>query len=162
MYRLPPSLGMRTEVLCEADLCDLLGASALPLLTLTRMSPVCVCSVMSDSLQLRGLWPARLFHPWNLPGKNTGVGCHFLLQGIFLTQGSNRSLLSPALAGRFCTTAPPGNPHTWHTVRYMQNSEPTANTLMIIQLPWDILLAAKFASGHFFSDEILMPSLCKS
>ena len=35
-------------------------------------------------------------------------------------------------------------------------------TLMIIQLPWDILLAAKFASGHFFSDEILMPSLCKS
>ena len=27
--------------------------------------------------------------PWNFPGKNTGVGCHFLLQGIFLTQGSN-------------------------------------------------------------------------
>ena len=44
MYRLPPSLGMRTEVLCEADLCDLLGASALPLLTLTRISPVCVCA----------------------------------------------------------------------------------------------------------------------
>ena len=29
----------------------------------------------------------------NFPGKNTGVGCHFLLQGIFLTQGSNLSLL---------------------------------------------------------------------
>ena len=28
-----------------------------------------------------------------LPGKNTGVGCHFLLQGIFLTQGSKPSLL---------------------------------------------------------------------
>ena len=27
--------------------------------------------------------------PWNSPGKNAGVGCHFLLQGIFLTQGSN-------------------------------------------------------------------------
>ena len=27
--------------------------------------------------------------PWNSPGKNTGVGCHFLLQGIFLSQGSN-------------------------------------------------------------------------
>ena len=27
--------------------------------------------------------------PWNFPGKNTGVGCHFLPQGIFLTQGSN-------------------------------------------------------------------------
>ena len=31
--------------------------------------------------------------PWDSPGKNTGVGCHFLLQGIFLTQGSNPSLL---------------------------------------------------------------------
>ena len=33
--------------------------------------------------------PSRLFCPWNSPGKNTGVGCHSLLQGIFLTQGSN-------------------------------------------------------------------------
>ena len=38
-------------------------------------------------------WPARLFRPWDFPGKNTGVGCHFLLQGIFPTQGSNLGLL---------------------------------------------------------------------
>ena len=31
--------------------------------------------------------------PWNPPGKNTGVGCHFLLQGIFPTQGLNPGLL---------------------------------------------------------------------
>ena len=31
--------------------------------------------------------------PWNSPGKNTGVGCHLLLQGIFRTQGSNLALL---------------------------------------------------------------------
>ena len=31
--------------------------------------------------------------PWNYPGKNIGVGCHFLLQGIFLTQGSNLHIL---------------------------------------------------------------------
>ena len=31
--------------------------------------------------------------PWDFPGKNTGVGCHFLLQRIFLTQGSNQDLL---------------------------------------------------------------------
>ena len=37
--------------------------------------------------------PTRLLHPWNSPGKNTGVGCHFLLQGIFLTQGLNPGLL---------------------------------------------------------------------
>ena len=37
--------------------------------------------------------PTRLPRPWDSPGKNTGVGCHFLLQGIFLTQGSNPGLL---------------------------------------------------------------------
>ena len=39
------------------------------------------------------LEPARLLCPWNSPGKNTGVGCHFLLQGIFPTQESNLGLL---------------------------------------------------------------------
>ena len=33
--------------------------------------------------------PFRLLCPWDSPGKNTAVGCHFLLQGIFPTQGSN-------------------------------------------------------------------------
>ena len=50
-------------------------------------------SVMSDSLQPHGLQPTRLLHPWDSPGKNTGVGCHFLLQGIFPTQGLNPGLL---------------------------------------------------------------------
>ena len=36
---------------------------------------------------------ARLLCPWGFPGKNTGVGCHFLLQGIVLTKGSNTGLL---------------------------------------------------------------------
>ena len=41
----------------------------------------------------RGLYPSRLLCPWDFPGKNTGVGCHFLLRGIFLTQGLNVRLL---------------------------------------------------------------------
>jgi len=45
-----------------------------------------VCSVMSISVQPHGLQPARLLCQWNSPGKYTGVGCHFLLQGIFLIQ----------------------------------------------------------------------------
>ena len=52
-----------------------------------------VCSVVSDSLQLHGLWPSRLLCPWDSPGKNTGVGCYSLLQGIFPTQGLNPGLL---------------------------------------------------------------------
>ena len=48
-------------------------------------------SVVSDSAT-HELEPARLLCPWNSPGKNTEVSCHFLLQGIFLTQGSNPGL----------------------------------------------------------------------
>ena len=46
-------------------------------------------SVVSDSLQPHGLLPTMLLHPWDFPGKSTGVGCHFLLHRIFLTQESN-------------------------------------------------------------------------
>ena len=53
---------------------------------------VCVHSVVSDSLQRHGL-PTRLLCPQDFPGKNTGVGCYFLLEGLFLTQGSNLRLL---------------------------------------------------------------------
>ena len=56
------------------------------LLLLSRFS--CVDSVRPHRRQ-----PTRLPCPWDSPGKNTGVGCHFLLQGIFPTQGSNRGLL---------------------------------------------------------------------
>ena len=41
---------------------------------------VCVCSAMSDSLWSNGLQPTKFFCPWDIPDKNTGVGCHFLLQ----------------------------------------------------------------------------------
>ena len=50
-------------------------------------------SLMSDSLGPHGLQPSRLLCPLDFPGMNTGVGCHFFLQGIFLTQGSNPHLL---------------------------------------------------------------------
>ena len=61
-------------------------------------------SVVSNFLRPHGLYPARLLCPWNSPGKNTGVGCHFLLQGIFPTQGLN--LGPPALRGESLPPAP--------------------------------------------------------
>ena len=57
------------------------------------ISLVFVAQSCLDSLRPHGLWPIRLLCQWNSPGKNTGVGCHSLLQGIFPTQGSNLSLL---------------------------------------------------------------------
>ena len=51
--------------------------------------------------------------PWDFPGKNTEMGCHFLLQGNFPMQGSNPSLsTSPALAGGSLPLVPPGKPNS--------------------------------------------------
>ena len=67
--------------------------------------------VVSNLLQPHGLLLARLLCPWDSPGKNTGVSCHFLLQGTFPDLGIEPLFsASPALAGRFFTTAPPGKP----------------------------------------------------
>ena len=60
---------------------------------LSSLSGGVLCSVVSDSLRAPGLQPVRLLCPQNFPGKNTGVGFHSLLQGIFLTKGLNSDLL---------------------------------------------------------------------
>ena len=60
----------------------------------TCICVVCVShSVISDSLRLYGLQPASLLCPWDSSGKNTGVDCHAVLQGIFPTQESNLHLV---------------------------------------------------------------------
>ena len=80
-------------------------------------------TVMSDSLQPHGLQPAtdRLLCPWDSPGKNTGEGYHTLLQGIFPTQWSNPSPVSPALAGGLLPLSHLGSPHVLisRTCEYM-------------------------------------------
>ena len=66
---------------------------------------------MSNSVQPYGLWPARLLCPWDSPSKNTGVGCHALLQGIVLIQGLNRASHVSCIAGRIFSTGP-----TWEAL----------------------------------------------
>ena len=86
--------------------CDTKRAVKVPAWT---PDPLCTCvcayCIVSDSLE-----PSRFLFPWDSPGKNTGVGCHFLLQGIFLTQASNHV---SCLAGRCFTTEPPGKLPVW-------------------------------------------------
>ena len=50
------------------------------------------CLTLCNRMDCRGS-SARLLCSWDFAGKNTGVGCHSLLQGIFLTQGLNPHLL---------------------------------------------------------------------
>ena len=59
---------------------------------ISNLPSVCVRACMLSSVWLFGphwLQPTSLLCPWDYPIKNTGVCCHFLLQGIYLTQGSN-------------------------------------------------------------------------
>ena len=66
------------------------------------------CQVMSDSFATPWTVTLQALCPWDVPGKNTGVGCHFLLQGIFLTQELNP--VSPVLQVDSLPTEPPGKP----------------------------------------------------
>ena len=78
----------------ERDLFEELAHVIVGVENLKTIGKLCmfVCSIAS-LCDPHGLQPARLLCPWKLSGKNTGVGCHLLLQGIFLTQGLNLRLL---------------------------------------------------------------------
>ena len=75
-----------------------------------HITPVWALLLFSLKVLVAQLWLTLCDHmdcsspsflcPWNSPGKNTGVCCHSLLQGIFMTQGSNPGLLH---WGRFFT-----------------------------------------------------------
>ena len=58
-------------------------------------------------VRLHGLKSTKVPCPWDFSGKNTGVDYHFLLQGIFQTQGPNLCFLQESPAGRLFITEPP-------------------------------------------------------
>ena len=67
-----------------------------------------VTSVMSDSVQPHKRQPTRLPHPWDSPGKNTGVGCHFLLQCTKVKSESEVAQSCPTLSDPM-DCSPPGS-----------------------------------------------------
>ena len=79
-------------------------------------------------LRPHGLWPTRLLHPWDSPGKSTGVGCHFLLQGIFLTQGSKLGLLH--CGQMLYPLSHQGSPNKQSLNKWM---DPTISTILLAQ-----------------------------
>ena len=91
---------------------EALTSQGLGLLLTWRMGRWSVYSVVSDSLWSHDCsLPGSSVHGI-LPGKNTGAGCHFLLRGIFPTQGSNLHLLCLLLwQADSLPLAPPGKPN---------------------------------------------------
>ena len=71
----------------------------------------CVASVMSDSVRPRRKQPTRLLHPWDSPGKNTGVGCHSLLQCMKVKSESEVTQLCPTLSDPMDCSLPGSSIH---------------------------------------------------
>ena len=66
---------------------------------------------MSNSSQPRGLKPTRLLHPWDFPGKNTGVDCHFLLQCMKVKSESEVDQSRPTLHNPMDCSLPGSSVH---------------------------------------------------
>ena len=90
---------------------EILGNTDIPIPNRQLRVCLCIqlCTTLCDPMTVARQAPCL----WNFPSKYTGVGCHFLLQGIFLTQGSNPCLLSRL---HWCIGSllgvPPGRPIT--------------------------------------------------
>ena len=97
---------------------------------------VCSCSVAQSCLTFlwpHGLYPARFLCPWDFPGKNTGVSCHFLLQGIFLTQELNPCLLH--WQADSLPVSHQGSPYVWCTCIYTYIVIPSRSSEMVMVPP---------------------------
>ena len=108
-------------------------------------------------LQPHELQPIRLLYPLNSPGKNTGMGCHLLIQELFLTQGSNLSL---CIAGGFFTIWATRDSfrdcliikkHNWGLVEV----RPWTSNQVVRVLAWQCHLLA----GCLFSEILLSSSI---
>ena len=115
---------------------------------------VCVSHlVVSDSLWSSGLWPTRLLYPWNSLAKNTGVGSHSLLQGIFPIQG-----LKPCLLGLLhwwvssLPLVPPGKP-IWYQWSYDAPLPLPARQVSVEAYLWSQNWATRFSRQEYWSGE---------
>ena len=79
-----------------------------------------VTSVMSDSVKPHRQKPTRLSHPWDSPGKNTGVGCHFLLQCMKVKSESEVAQSCPTLSDPMVCSLPGSSVHGIFQARVLE------------------------------------------
>ena len=79
-----------------------------------------VASVVSDSVRPHRRQPTRLPHPWDSPGKNTRVGCHFLLQCIKVKSESEIAQLCPTLRNPMDCSLPGSSVHGIFQARVLE------------------------------------------
>ena len=75
---------------------------------------------MSDSVRSHRQQPTRLLCPWDSPGKNTGVGCHFLLQRMKVKSESEVTQLCPTLSDPMNYSLPGSSTHVIFQARVLE------------------------------------------
>ena len=91
-------------------------------------------SVMSDSVRPHRQQPTRLHHPWDSPSKNTGVGCHFLLQCMKVKRESEVVQLCPTPSNPMDCSLPGSSVHgifqarvlEWGAIAFSKSALPVA------------------------------------
>ena len=99
---------------------------------------------MSDSVQPHGRQPTRLRSPWDSPGKNTGVGCHFLLQCMKVESESEVAQSCLTLYGPMDCSLPGSSIHGIFQARVLEwNSQ--------------IVFQSGYTMGHFHQQCMTVP-----
>ena len=80
----------------------------------------CATSVVSDSVRPQRWQPTRLRRPWDSPGKNTGVGCHFLLQCMKVKSESEVAQSCPTLSDPMDCNLPGSSVHGIFQARVLE------------------------------------------
>ena len=112
-------------------------------------------SVVSDSLRSHGLWPSRPLCSWDSLGKNTGVGSHSRLQGIFPTQELNPLHFRQIL----CHLSHQGSPYSFIcTIKYSGDPKKFSSILFVCATSCSAVLCFT-TSSCIFQKSILIPQL---
>ena len=97
--------------------------------------PLQVASVVSDSVRPHRRRPTRLPRPWDSPGKDTGVGCHFLLQWMKGKSESEVAQLCPTLHDPMVCSLPGSSIHGIFQARVLEWGAIAFSTKLFYTLP---------------------------
>ena len=141
-----------------------------------KLIVICMLSHFSHVRLFVTLWvvACQLLCPWDSPGKNTGVDCHFLFQGIFPTQRLNPCLLCLLWQAGSLPLVPPGKPHlvqdSWTTTLSRVTSQTNVKSSSPAQVPESTVLRKnekhsrklQWRPGHQHHRKVKVPKLISS